>query len=56
MMVGNRVDREGAGFGSDDNEVVLALRTGEAVALPRAPKRDVADRIFDHLLKLRNAS
>jgi phosphopantothenoylcysteine decarboxylase/phosphopantothenate--cysteine ligase len=56
MMVGNRVDREGSGFGSDDNEVVLVLRTGEAVALPRAPKREVADRIFDHLLKLRDAS
>jgi phosphopantothenoylcysteine decarboxylase / phosphopantothenate---cysteine ligase len=56
MLVGNRVDREDAGFGSDDNEVVLVMRTGEAVALPRAPKREVADRIFDHLLKLRDAS
>jgi phosphopantothenoylcysteine decarboxylase/phosphopantothenate--cysteine ligase len=53
MVVGNRVDREGVGFGSDDNEVVLAMRTGEAVELPRAAKRDVADRIFDQLLKLR---
>ncbi len=53
MVVGNRVDREGLGFGSDDNEVVLALRTGEAVELPRAAKREIADRIFDHLLKLR---
>jgi len=52
MIVGNRVDRA---FGSDDNEVVLALRTGEAVELPRASKREVADRIFDHLLKLRAA-
>jgi phosphopantothenoylcysteine decarboxylase/phosphopantothenate--cysteine ligase len=56
MLVGNRVDLEGSGFGSDDNEVVLVLRTGETVALPRAPKREVADRIFDHLLKLRDAS
>ncbi len=55
MIVGNRVDRAGVGFGSDDNEVVLAMRTGEAVELPRAAKRDVADRIFDHLLKLRTA-
>jgi phosphopantothenoylcysteine decarboxylase/phosphopantothenate--cysteine ligase len=55
MVVGNRVDREGTGFGADDNEVVLVMRTGEAVALPRASKREVADRIFDHLLKLRNA-
>jgi len=52
MIVGNRVDRA---FGSDDNEVVLALRTGEAVKLPRASKREVAGRILDHLLKLRTA-
>lgn len=52
MVVGNRVDRA---FGSDDNEVVLALRTGEAVELSRASKREIAGRIFDHLLKLRAA-
>jgi phosphopantothenoylcysteine decarboxylase/phosphopantothenate--cysteine ligase len=56
MVVGNRVDREGTGFGAEDNEVVLVMRTGEVVALPRASKREVADRIFDRLLKLRNAS
>jgi phosphopantothenoylcysteine decarboxylase/phosphopantothenate--cysteine ligase len=56
MIVGNRVDRDGVGMGSDDNEVVLAMRTGETVALPRAPKREIADRIFDYLLKLRDAS
>jgi phosphopantothenoylcysteine decarboxylase/phosphopantothenate--cysteine ligase len=52
MIVGNRVDRADVGFGSDDNEVVLALRTGEAVELPRSAKRDIADCIFDHLLKI----
>jgi phosphopantothenoylcysteine decarboxylase/phosphopantothenate--cysteine ligase len=56
MVVGNRVDREGTGFGAEDNEVVLVMRTGEVVALPRASKREVADRIFDRLLKLRHAS
>jgi phosphopantothenoylcysteine decarboxylase/phosphopantothenate--cysteine ligase len=56
MVVGNRVDREGTGFGAEDNEVVLVMRTGEAVALPRASKRKIADQIFDRLLKLRNAS
>lgn len=55
MVVGNRVDRADVGFGSEDNEVVLAMRTGEAVEVPRAAKRDVANRIFDHLLKLRAA-
>lgn len=53
MVVGNRVDRAGAGFEADDNEVTLVLRTGEVIPLPRAPKRELADRIFDELLKLR---
>jgi phosphopantothenoylcysteine decarboxylase/phosphopantothenate--cysteine ligase len=55
MIVGNLVGGE-TGFESDDNEVVLALRTGETVALPRAPKREIADRIFDEALKLRLAN
>jgi phosphopantothenoylcysteine decarboxylase/phosphopantothenate--cysteine ligase len=53
--VGNRVDCEGAGFGSDENEVVLVMRGGETIEIPRAPKREIADRIFDELLKLRAA-
>jgi hypothetical protein len=35
--------------------VVLALRTGETVKVPRASKREIADRIFDEALKLRFA-
>jgi hypothetical protein len=33
--------------------VVLALSTGETLALERASKREIADRIFDEILKLR---
>ncbi len=55
MIVGNLVGHEGAGFESDTNEVVLALATGEVIALPLAPKRDVADRVLDEALKLRLA-
>jgi phosphopantothenoylcysteine decarboxylase / phosphopantothenate---cysteine ligase len=54
MIVGNLVGEE-LGFESDQNEVTLALRTGEAIALPKASKREVADRIFDEILKLRLA-
>jgi phosphopantothenoylcysteine decarboxylase/phosphopantothenate--cysteine ligase len=54
MVVGNLVGGE-LGFESDDNEVLLALSTGENIALPRAPKREIADRIFDEVLKLRLA-
>src|SRR5450432_3076884 len=52
MIVGNLVGGSEIGFEADQNEVVLALRTGETLALPRAPKREIADRIFDEVLKL----
>jgi phosphopantothenoylcysteine decarboxylase/phosphopantothenate--cysteine ligase len=55
MVVGNLVGVAGTGFESDENEVILALRTGETIALERAPKREIADRIFDEALKLRLA-
>ena len=55
MVVGNLVGGADVGFESDQNEVVLALRTGETIPLPRASKREIADRIFDQVLKLRLA-
>jgi phosphopantothenoylcysteine decarboxylase / phosphopantothenate---cysteine ligase len=55
MVAGNRVDRPGTGFGSDDNEVVLVLRGGGTIEIPCAPKTEIAGRIFDELLKLRAA-
>jgi phosphopantothenoylcysteine decarboxylase/phosphopantothenate--cysteine ligase len=55
MVVGNLVGGSETGFESDENEVVLALRSGETIALPRASKRVIAGRIFDEALKLRLA-
>ena len=55
MVVGNLVGGADVGFESDQNEVVLALRTGETIPLSRASKREIADRIFDQVLKLRLA-
>jgi phosphopantothenoylcysteine decarboxylase / phosphopantothenate---cysteine ligase len=55
MVVGNLVGGSDSGFESDDNEVTLALSSGGNIALPRAAKREVADRIFDEALKLRLA-
>jgi phosphopantothenoylcysteine decarboxylase/phosphopantothenate--cysteine ligase len=55
MIVGNLVGGSETAFESDENEVVLALATGELIPLPRAAKRVVADRIFDEVLKLRLA-
>jgi phosphopantothenoylcysteine decarboxylase/phosphopantothenate--cysteine ligase len=55
MVVGNLVGGSDLGFESDQNEVVIALRTGETIALPRASKREIADRILDEVLNLRLA-
>lgn len=53
MVVGNLVGQEGTGFESDDNEAILVLRGGETISLGRAPKREIATRIFDHVQRLR---
>jgi phosphopantothenoylcysteine decarboxylase/phosphopantothenate--cysteine ligase len=53
MVVGNLVGGSETGFESDENEVILALSSGETVKLARATKREIADRIFDHVMKLR---
>jgi phosphopantothenoylcysteine decarboxylase / phosphopantothenate---cysteine ligase len=55
MVVANLVGQDGTGFESDENEAVLVLRTGETIPLARAPKREMAGRIFDQVLKLRLA-
>jgi phosphopantothenoylcysteine decarboxylase/phosphopantothenate--cysteine ligase len=55
MVVANLVNQEGTGFDADENEVVLVLRTGENVPVSRAPKLEIAARIFDQVQKLRLA-
>lgn len=55
MVVGNLVSKDGIGFESDLNEIVLVTRTGETIQVPRAPKRSLADLILDQALKLRLA-
>lgn len=54
MIVANLVSQDdGVGFEGDENEVLLLRSTGETAALPRAPKRVIADQILDHALRLR---
>lgn len=55
MVVANLVNSADTGFEADLNEVVLVLRGGETIPLERAPKREIADRILDQMLKLRLA-
>jgi phosphopantothenoylcysteine decarboxylase/phosphopantothenate--cysteine ligase len=53
MIVGNDVSGAEIGFESDQNEVVLVKKKGENVRIPRASKREIADRILDEVLTLR---
>ena len=55
MIVANLVSQDGIGFDSEDNEVVLVKRTGESIPVERAPKREIARRIFDEMHRLRLA-
>jgi len=55
MVVANLVSQDGIGFDSNENEVTLVLSTGETIPVRRAPKRAIAQRIFDEMIKLRLA-
>ncbi len=46
MVVANLVSEDGIGFESDQNEVVLILRTGESIPVKRAAKRAIAQQNF----------
>jgi phosphopantothenoylcysteine decarboxylase/phosphopantothenate--cysteine ligase len=53
MIVGNLVGGLDSGFESDNNEVLLALRGGVFIEVPKAPKAQIANRILDQLVNLR---
>lgn len=53
LIVANDVTAEGAGFGVDTNIVTLVTAHG-VTRLPKMSKRDVADRIWDKALELRD--
>lgn len=55
LMVANDVTAEGAGFDGETNIVTLFSRDGRDLPLPRLSKTEVAQRILDEMLRLRNA-
>ena len=53
LVVANDVTRNGAGFGTDTNQVVLLSKHGTAEELPLLSKREVAERILDRIEGMR---
>jgi phosphopantothenoylcysteine decarboxylase/phosphopantothenate--cysteine ligase len=53
LVVANDVTRNGAGFGTDTNEVILLAKDGKAEALPLLSKREVAERVLDRIEAMR---
>ena len=54
LIVANDVTAEGAGFDHDTNIVTLFSRDGRDLALPKLKKAEVAQRILDEILRLKN--
>ena len=54
LIVANDVTAEGAGFDLDTNVVTLFSRDGRDLALPKMTKSEVAQRILDEVLRLKN--
>jgi phosphopantothenoylcysteine decarboxylase/phosphopantothenate--cysteine ligase len=53
MVVANDITKEGAGFDTDTNIATILTPNGTNIDLPKMPKRELADRILDEILKLR---
>ncbi|HVF47339.1 MAG TPA: bifunctional phosphopantothenoylcysteine decarboxylase/phosphopantothenate--cysteine ligase CoaBC [Pyrinomonadaceae bacterium] len=53
MVVANDITQEGAGFNTDTNIATIVTRGGGQIELPLMSKREMADRILDEIVKLR---
>jgi phosphopantothenoylcysteine decarboxylase/phosphopantothenate--cysteine ligase len=56
LVVANDVTQDGAGFDAETNIVTLFARDGREVPLPRLSKLEVAHRILDEVLRLKNGA
>jgi len=54
MIVANNVTEAGSGFDGDTNIATILDRTGASQSLPLMSKDELADRIYDHYLALKN--
>jgi len=56
LVVVNDVGRSDVGFDAAENEVILIARDGPAEPISRRSKREVADRIWDAVLRIRSSA
>jgi phosphopantothenoylcysteine decarboxylase/phosphopantothenate--cysteine ligase len=56
MVVANDITKEGAGFDTDTNIATIITRSASDISLPKMSKRDLADKILDEIVRLRNDS
>lgn len=56
LIVANDVSRSDAGFDADTNAVSLVWPGGDVESLPQAPKREIAEQLWDRIEKLRGRS
>ncbi|MBK8312801.1 MAG: bifunctional phosphopantothenoylcysteine decarboxylase/phosphopantothenate--cysteine ligase CoaBC [Acidobacteria bacterium] len=53
LIVANDISRKDAGFDVETNAATILLKDGSRVELPLQSKREMADRVLDQILKLR---
>lgn len=53
LIVANNLKQQGAGFGTDTNIVTL-LSKEDTIQLPIMSKEEVADKLLDHIMKMRS--
>lgn len=52
LVIANDITKKGAGFNSDTNIATIITRENQ-IELPKMPKRELADKILDEVVKLR---
>ena len=55
LVVANDITKEGAGFNTETN-IATVLTRDHQTELPLMPKRELADKILDEIIKIRNAA
>jgi len=53
LIVANDVLKQGAGFGTDTNSVIMLDRAGARTELPVMTKAEIASRIMDKVIELK---